>query len=53
MTNELRQYSPSEVAWIPSLETFFMLATGPVAGFIFDNYGPTKILIFGTFMHVL
>ncbi|KAH0848772.1 hypothetical protein AYO21_09868 [Fonsecaea monophora] len=52
MRAELKQYSPSTVAWIPSLETFFMLATGPVAGFIFDNYGPTKLLIVGSFLHV-
>lgn len=52
MRDQLREYSPSTVAWIPSLETFFMLATGPFAGFIFDNYGPTKLLIFGSFMHV-
>ena len=29
-----------------------MLATGPIAGFIFDNYGPTKLLIVGSFLHV-
>ena len=29
-----------------------MLAMGPVAGFIFDNYGPTKVVIVGSFMHV-
>ncbi|OCT47942.1 hypothetical protein CLCR_04095 [Cladophialophora carrionii] len=52
MSVELKQYSPSTVAWIPAVETFFMLATGPVAGFIFDNYGPTKLLIVGSFMHV-
>lgn len=52
MRAELRDYSPSTVAWIPSLETFFMLATGPLAGYIFDNYGPRYLLIIGTFMHV-
>lgn len=48
----LKQYSPGTVAWIPSVETFCMLATGPLAGFIFDNYGPRYLLIIGTFMHV-
>lgn len=52
MRAALSQYSPSTVAWIPSLETFFMLATGPIAGFIFDNYGPTYLLIGGSFLHV-
>ena len=52
MRAELKQYSPSTVAWIPSVETFFMLATGPVAGFVFDNYGPTKLVVVGTFLHV-
>ncbi|EXJ83247.1 hypothetical protein A1O1_06866 [Capronia coronata CBS 617.96] len=52
MTNELSSYSPSSVAWIPACETFFMLAVGPVAGYIFDNYGPRHLLFIGTFMHV-
>jgi len=52
MENLLKQYSPSTVAWIPATETFFMLATGPIAGFIFDNYGPTRLLMVGTFLHV-
>jgi MFS family permease len=52
MRAQLKQYSPSEVAWISSVEVFFMLATGPVAGFVFDNYGPTKLLIAGSFLHV-
>ncbi|EHY53570.1 hypothetical protein HRR83_003779 [Exophiala dermatitidis] len=52
MRDQLKEYSPSTVAWIPSLETFFMLATGPVAGYIFDNYGPRYLLVIGTFMHV-
>jgi len=48
----LRQYSPSTVAWIPSVETFFMLAMGPLAGYVFDNYGPRQLLIVGSFLHV-
>ncbi|KIV97128.1 hypothetical protein PV10_00916 [Exophiala mesophila] len=49
---QLSQYSESTIAWIPSLETFFMLFCGPIAGKIFDDHGPTNLLIFGTFMHV-
>lgn len=52
-TNQLRQYSPSTVAWIPSLEIFVMFLPGPLVGWAFDNYGPKYILIFGTFFHVL
>ena len=52
MRTVLSEYDPSTVAWIPSVETFFMLATGPVAGFVFDNYGPTRLLIVGSFLHV-
>ncbi|KAK4937662.1 hypothetical protein LTR10_021735 [Elasticomyces elasticus] len=48
----LRQYSASTVAWIPAVETFFMLACGPFAGYIFDNYGPRYLLLVGSFMHV-
>jgi len=48
----LREYSPSDVAWIPALETFFMLACGPFAGKLFDNYGPRYVLLVGTFLHV-
>ncbi|KIX05494.1 uncharacterized protein Z518_06366 [Rhinocladiella mackenziei CBS 650.93] len=52
MRDQLSEYSPSTVAWIPSLETFFMLATGPLAGYIFDNYGHMHLLFIGTFLHV-
>lgn len=48
----LNQYSPSTVAWIPSLETFFMLAMGPLAGLLFDSYGPRYLLLVGSVMHV-
>ncbi|KAK6369335.1 hypothetical protein LTS17_009677 [Exophiala oligosperma] len=52
LENSLSQYSASTVAWIPSVETFFMLACGPLAGYIFDNYGPRYLLIVGSFLHV-
>lgn len=29
-----------------------MLATGPLAGYIFDNYGPRYLLLVGSFLHV-
>jgi MFS family permease len=30
-----------------------MFAPGPIVGFIYDNYGPKYILLFGAFFHVL
>jgi len=51
-THQLRRYSPSQIAWIPSLQLFFMLAGGPFVGKIFDDYGPRYLLLAGTFFHV-
>ncbi|KAI9840705.1 MAG: hypothetical protein M1838_003939 [Thelocarpon superellum] len=51
-THQLRDYSPSTVAWIPALQTFMMFLGGPFIGKIYDNYGPRWILLFGSFMHV-
>lgn len=52
MRDQLSEYSASTIAWIPSVQTFFMLACGPFAGKIFDDFGPRNLLIAGTFMHV-
>jgi MFS family permease len=51
--NQLRDYSPSTIAWIASLEIFVMFLPGPIVGWVFDNHGPKHILLFGTFFHVL
>jgi MFS family permease len=51
--NQLRDYSPSTIAWIPSIQIFVMFFPGPVVGWVNDNYGPKYLLIFGTFFHVL
>jgi hypothetical protein len=51
-THQLREYSPSQIAWIPSLQIFFMLAGGPFVGKVFDDYGPHHLLFAGTFFHV-
>lgn len=50
--NQLREYSPSTIAWIASLEIFVMFLPGPIVGWVNDNYGPKYLLIFGTFFHV-
>ncbi|KAL5313120.1 hypothetical protein ACEPPN_019547 [Leptodophora sp. 'Broadleaf-Isolate-01'] len=51
-SHQLRDYSPSDIAWIPSLQIFFMFAGGIFAGKVFDDYGPRYLLIAGTFLHV-
>ncbi|KAJ5528345.1 major facilitator superfamily transporter [Penicillium frequentans] len=48
----LKEYSSSTIAWIPSLQLFFLFALGPVVGIIFDNYGPRPLIIGGTLFHV-
>ncbi|KAI9822327.1 MAG: hypothetical protein M1827_000045 [Pycnora praestabilis] len=50
--NQLKAYSPSTIAWIPSMETFMMFFGGPIIGKVYDNYGPRYLLLFGTFFHV-
>ncbi|OGM48615.1 hypothetical protein ABOM_001971 [Aspergillus bombycis] len=50
--NLLRQYSSSKVSWIPSLQIFFMFAMGPIAGQIYDRFGPRYLLLGGSLLHV-
>ncbi|KAF2741252.1 MFS general substrate transporter [Polyplosphaeria fusca] len=51
-THQLKDYSPSTVAWISSCEIFVMFVPGPIIGFFIDNYGPRYVLLFGSFFHV-
>ena len=50
--HQLREYSPSQIAWIPALQIFFMLFGGIWVGKVFDDYGPKYLLAFGAFFHV-
>ena len=50
--NQLKTYSPSAISWIPALEVFFMFLGGPIAGKLYDNYGPRWLLLVGSFLHV-
>lgn len=50
--NQLSNFTPSEVAWIPSTEIFIMQIGALVFGKIFDNYGARFLLLFGTFFHI-
>jgi MFS family permease len=49
----LKDYSPSTISWIPSLQIFFLMASGPIVGMIYDRHGPRWVLIFGSSLHVL
>ncbi|KAI9809617.1 MAG: hypothetical protein M1825_000049 [Sarcosagium campestre] len=51
-THQLKNYSPSTISWIPSLETFIMFLGGPFVGKLYDNHGPKYILLIGSFLHV-
>ncbi|CAK7225252.1 hypothetical protein SBRCBS47491_005824 [Sporothrix bragantina] len=49
----LKQYSPSTISWITSLQIFFMMGLGPVVGFLYDRAGTRNLLLVGSFLHVL
>lgn len=51
-THQLRDKSSSQIAWISSLQIFVMFFPGPIVGYLFDNHGPTYILMVGTLFHV-
>ena len=48
----LQGYASSTIAWIISLQLFFLFGLGPVVGFLFDRYGPRPLIIGGTLFHV-
>ncbi|KAI9162723.1 MFS general substrate transporter [Paramyrothecium foliicola] len=51
-TGPLRNYSSSEISWIPSLQIFFMSFLGPIIGRIYDKYGLRLLVGVGSLMHV-
>ncbi|KAF6227087.1 hypothetical protein HO133_008528 [Letharia lupina] len=51
-THQLKEYTTSDVSWIPALQIFFMLFGGSFVGRIYDQYGPRYLLLVGTFLHV-
>lgn len=51
-TELLSSYSASTIAWIPSLQIFFMSAMGPLVGTLYDKYGPRQLVFWGSFLHV-
>ncbi|KAH8882023.1 putative monocarboxylate transporter [Thozetella sp. PMI_491] len=48
----LKDYSASQIAWIPSMQIFFMSVLGPVIGRIHDRYGIRMLVAVGSFLHV-
>ncbi|KAK0640233.1 Aspyridones efflux protein apdF [Lasiodiplodia hormozganensis] len=50
--NQLKEYTPSQVSWIPSIEACFMFLGGSWVGRIQDLYGPRYLIPVGTFLHV-
>ncbi|KAI1372124.1 MFS general substrate transporter [Hypoxylon crocopeplum] len=50
--NQLKDYSPSDIAWISSLQVFFLIFGGLMVGKMLDDYGPGLPLALGTFLHV-
>ncbi|KAK7985631.1 hypothetical protein PG988_003253 [Apiospora saccharicola] len=51
-TGPLSDYSPSTIAWITSLQIFFLSFLGPVIGRLNDTYGPRVLVAVGSFLHV-
>ena len=51
--DQLHAYSPSQIAWIPSVQVFIMQFAGLTFGSIFDSFGPRPLLFGGSLLHVL
>ncbi|RMZ76239.1 hypothetical protein DV738_g5040, partial [Chaetothyriales sp. CBS 135597] len=49
---EMEEYSPSTIAWIPSMQVFLMFLLAPIWGKMFDNRGPRELLIGGSVLHI-
>ncbi|KAL6230885.1 hypothetical protein BDW75DRAFT_248293 [Aspergillus navahoensis] len=56
ITHQLSNYSASDIAWIGSVQTFFLFGSGLVGGPLFDRYGakviwaPAVLVIFSVMM---
>ncbi|EXJ96412.1 hypothetical protein A1O1_01538 [Capronia coronata CBS 617.96] len=48
----LRDYSPSTISWIPSLQIFFIMGMGPFVGALYDSFGPKWLLLTGSVVHI-
>ncbi|KAI5466826.1 major facilitator superfamily domain-containing protein [Mariannaea sp. PMI_226] len=52
VTGPLKQYGNSTVAWISSVQVFFMIFSSAIFGRLFDNFGPKWLLYGGTITYV-
>ncbi|PYI15124.1 MFS general substrate transporter [Aspergillus violaceofuscus CBS 115571] len=52
-TTLLPQYAPSTIAWIPSLEVFFMFFMGPTVGYLSDTHGTRPVILAGSALHII
>ncbi|KAL4897039.1 major facilitator superfamily domain-containing protein [Aspergillus ambiguus] len=50
--DQLKNYSSSDISWIPSIEFFLLLFLSPVSGYLFDNFGPRLPVFIGGLMQV-
>ncbi|GFG20113.1 MFS transporter, putative [Aspergillus udagawae] len=56
ITHQLSNYSASDIAWIGSVQTFFLFGSGLIGGPLFDRYGakviwaPAVLVIFSVMM---
>ncbi|KAM7190211.1 MFS general substrate transporter [Naviculisporaceae sp. PSN 640] len=48
----LKDYTVSQISWIPSMQIFFMSFLGPPIGHVYDRYGMRWLLSVGSIMHV-
>ena len=51
--NQLKEYSPQVIGWIPSLFVYLALALGICVGPLFDRYGPRWIALAGSLMYIV
>ncbi|KIV98671.1 uncharacterized protein PV09_09552 [Verruconis gallopava] len=52
LTHQLSSYSASNVAWIPSTESFMMFFCAPLVGKATDQWGPRIPMAIGSFLHI-
>jgi MFS family permease len=50
--NQLRDFTDSQIGWIPGVFVFVSLALGIPVGVLFDRYGSTPLLVFGSICYV-
>ncbi|KAF5701786.1 riboflavin transporter MCH5 [Fusarium mundagurra] len=51
-TGPLKEYSPSTISWITSLQVFFQVGGSAVWGRVYDSYGPRWLLLIGAPVYV-